>query len=261
MAVQTEINGHVAVVTMERREALNAFNTAQLNSLLENLHEVERQASVRVGILTGAGDRSFAAGADIKEMSTKSPSEAVTFAKLGHSVANMLEQSRIPWIAAVNGYAFGGGCEMALACDMRFASDNAVFAQPEVGLGIPPGWGATQRLSRIVGPGIAAEMILSGRWIKADEALSAGLINAVYAHSDLMPNVMELAATIAGNSPMAVQAAKRLMRVGRDAPQAVGLEHESQAFALLFGSADQKEGMSAFLEKRDAVFSDPSDNS
>ncbi len=254
MAVSAEIRGRVAIVTMERREALNAFDTQQLNALIECLSGVLDDDQVRAGVLTGSGDRSFAAGADIKEMNSKSPAEAVEFSRLGHKAASMLEDSPIPWIAAVNGYAFGGGCEISLACDIRLASENAVFAQPEVGLGIPPGWGATQRLARVVGPGMAAEMILSGRWVRADEALRIGLVNAVHSQDELLEKATELAATIASNSPTAVRASKRLMQVARDGPLAIGLEHEAQAFALLFGGADQREGMAAFLEKRDANF-------
>ena len=240
---------------MERREALNAFNTEQLSEVLDAIRSVDNDDGIRVGILTGAGDRSFAAGADIKEMSTKSPAEAAAFSELGHQVALALETSRIPWIAAVNGFAFGGGCEIALACDIRLASENAVFAQPEVGLGIPPGWGATQRLPRIVGPGMASEMILSGRWVKADEALTVRLVNAVYPQPDLLAKATELALVIAGNSPAAVQESKRLMRIGIDAPAAIGLDQEIKSFALLFDQADQREGMAAFMEKRDALFS------
>lgn len=256
MPVTADVQGHVAVVTMERREALNAFDTDQLRALNECLENVLSTDEVRVGILTGAGDRSFAAGADIKEMSVKSPAEAIEFAGLGHRAASMLDESPIPWIAAVNGYAFGGGCEMALGCDMRIASENAVFAQPEVGLGIPPGWGATQRLQRIVGPGMAAEMILSGRWVKADEALRVGLVNAVHPQEELLDKAVELAQLIAANAPSAVRASKRLMRVAREVSLDVGLEHEAQAFALLFGSEEQREGMTAFLEKRAANFGD-----
>ena len=254
MPVAAEIDGHVAVVTMERREALNAFNTEQLNSLISALAEVTANEDVRVGILTGLGDRSFAAGADIKEMSTKSPAEAIEFASLGHKAANTLDACRFPWIAAVNGYAFGGGCEIALACDIRLASDNAVFAQPEVGLGVPPGWGATQRLPRIVGPGMAAEMILSGRWVKAEEALRIGLANAVYPQANLLDEASKLAHSIAANGPKAVQASKSLLRTARNSSLDVGLEHEAQQFALLFSGDEQREGMTAFLEKREAKF-------
>lgn len=256
MPVVAEIQGQIAVVTMERREALNAFNTDQLNVLLDTLADVISDDRVRVGVLTGSGERSFAAGADIKEMSTKSPVEAHAFAALGHAATRKLEDCAFPWIAAVNGYAFGGGCEMALACDIRLASDNAVFAQPEVGLGIPPGWGATQRLPRIVGPGMAAEMILSGRWVRADEALRIGLVSAIYPQSELLDEALKLAKSIAANGPQAVRASKRLLQTARDAAPSFGLEHESQQFALLFGSAEQREGMTAFLEKRDAKFDD-----
>jgi enoyl-CoA hydratase len=240
---------------MERREALNAFNTPQLQDLLEAVESVVSEHDVRVAILTGSGERSFAAGADIKEMSEKSPAEAYAFAELGHAVGRSISSSAIPWIAAVNGYAFGGGCEMALACDIRIASENAVFAQPEVGLGIPPGWGATQRLPRIVGPGMAAEMILSGRWVRADEALRIGLVNAVYPQESLMEQALELANSIAANAPRAVRASRKLVSMAFDVEPPVGLEHEAQAFALLFGGADQQEGMAAFIEKRDARFS------
>ena len=254
MPVTVDVQGHIAIVTMERRDALNAFNTSQLEALIAGLQKTLDDARVRVGILTGAGERSFAAGADIKEMSAKTPADAAAFAGLGHRATRMLEESAIPWIAAVNGYAFGGGCEMSLACDIRIASDKAVFAQPEVGLGIPPGWGGTQRLARIVGPGMAAEMILSGRWVRAEEALRIGLVNAVHAQDELLEKAVELAASIAANSPAAVQAAKKLMRIEGNAAPAIGLEHEAQAFALLFGSKDQREGMAAFLEKREAHF-------
>lgn len=254
MGVTVEQRGHVAVVTMERREALNAFNTQQLQDLLEAVEAVSADDETRVAVLTGAGERSFAAGADIKEMSEKSPAEAFRFAMLGHAVGAAIVNSPKPWIAAVNGYAFGGGCEMALACDIRIASENAVFAQPEVGLGIPPGWGATQRLPRIVGPGMAAEMILTGRWVRADEALRIGLVNAVYPLDELQGKALELAESIAGNSPSAVRAAKDLLLISQTADPVVGLEHEAQAFALLFGSADQREGMAAFIEKREAQF-------
>lgn len=254
MGVTVEQRGHVAVVTMERREALNAFNTQQLQDLLAAVEEVSASDETRAAILTGAGERSFAAGADIKEMSEKSPAEAFSFAKLGHAVGAAIANSPKPWIAAVNGYAFGGGCEMALACDIRICSENAVFAQPEVGLGIPPGWGATQRLPRIVGPGMAAEMILTGRWVRADEALRIGLVNAVYPLAELLDKAMELAESIASNSPSAVRAAKELLLVAQTADPVIGLEHEAQTFALLFGSADQREGMAAFIEKREAQF-------
>jgi enoyl-CoA hydratase len=239
---------------MERREALNAFNTDQLESMLAAVNEVSESAEIRVAVLTGAGDKGFAAGADIKEMSAKTPAEAQVFAALGHAIGRAISASAKPWIAAVNGYAFGGGCEMALACDIRFAAENAVFAQPEVGLGIPPGWGATQRLPRIVGPGLAAEMILSGRWVRAEEALQAGLVSAVFPAGELLERAIELGEKIAANAPLAVGASKRLMSLAFDVDPDIGLDHERQAFALLFGTDDQREGMQAFVEKREASF-------
>jgi enoyl-CoA hydratase len=239
---------------MERREALNAFNTEQLESMLAAVNEVSESAEIRVAVLTGAGDKAFAAGADIKEMSAKTPAEAQVFAALGHAIGQAISASAKPWIAAVNGYAFGGGCEMALACDIRIAAENAVFAQPEVGLGIPPGWGATQRLPRIVGPGLAAEMILSGRWVRAEEALQVGLVSAVYPAGELLERAIELGEKIAANAPLAVGASKRLLSLAFDVDPDIGLEHERQAFALLFGTDDQREGMQAFVEKRQAGF-------
>ena len=161
-----------------------------------------------------------------------------------------------PVIAAVNGFAMGGGCELALAADFRIASENAVFGQPEVGLGIPPGWGGTQRLVRAVGPGIAAEMILTGRRVKADEALRIGLVNAVYPMAELMPKARELAELIAKNSPLAVRASKRLMQLAFNGQVTSGLDTERYAFADSFGTADQVEGMNAFVEKRSPVYAD-----
>ncbi len=254
MGVSIDRRGRVAVLTMERREALNAFNSDQLVALHGAIETVLADESVRVGVLTGSGERSFAAGADIKEMSTKMPAEAFEFASLGHSVGRALSNSPIPWIAAVNGYAFGGGCEIALACDIRIASENAVFAQPEVGLGIPPGWGATQRLPRAIGPGMAAEMVLSGRWVRAEEALRIGLVNAVHPLQDLLDKAIELAESIARNSPSAVRASKRLLNSATDMDINAGLDQEAQMFALLFGGDEQQEGMAAFIEKRDAKF-------
>lgn len=254
MAVDVARADAIATVTMNRPEVLNAFNTAQLRALLDAFRELREDRSVRCVILTGAGTKAFAAGADIKEMVDLEGQSAVQFARLGHAVANAIEELPQPVIAAVNGFAIGGGSEMALACDIRLAADNAQFAQPEVTLGIPPGWGATQRLPRVVGPGIAAELIFSGRRIKADEALRIGLVNAVYPADRLLPEAQQLATVIAANSPRAVTAAKRAMALAQAGNPAAGLDAEAALFAESFGSADQREGMRAFLEKRRAVF-------
>ncbi len=244
----------VALVTMSRPEAMNAFNTDQLEALLNVVNTLSSDSQVRAVVLTGEGKRAFAAGADISEMSTKSPSEAKCFGDLGHSIGLGIGSAPQPWIAAVNGYALGGGCEMALACDIRIASENAQLGQPEVTLGIPAGWGGTQRLPRLVGPGVAAVLLLTGKRIKADEALRIGLVNAVYPADELLPAAMEMAQTIAANSPVAVSASKRAMRLAFDLPLAAGLAYEAQMFALSFDSDDQKEGMTAFGEKRRAEF-------
>jgi len=254
VAIDVERLDGIALVTMSRPEALNAFNTPQLEAMLKTLRDIREDRSVRCVIITGAGERAFAAGADIKEMATKSPDEALEFARLGHAVANAIEQLPQPTIAAVNGFAIGGGCEIAIACDIRLASENAVFAQPEVTLGIPPGWGATQRLPRLIGPGMAAEMILTGRRVSAEEALRIGLVNAVMPLPELLPRARELAGQIAKNSPRAMAAAKQLIALAFNGQTATGLETEAETFAAAFGSADQREGMQAFIEKRPPVF-------
>lgn len=256
MTVDLCIDEGVATITMNRPQALNAFNSAQLELLLSVVRDVASNQTVRVAILTGAGERAFAAGADIKEMVALDAIEGLAFGRRGHAVANALEAMPQPVIAAVNGFAFGGGCELALACDIRIASENARFAQPEVGLGIPPGWGGSQRLPRLVGPGLASELILTGRHVFADEALRIGLVNAVHPLDQLMPAAQEMARSIARNSPRAVRAAKALMKLAyQDAPGA-GLDAEVRAFGAAFETADQREGMTAFVEKRAAVFQD-----
>src|SRR4051794_7865283 len=186
MAIDVEIVDGVAVLTMNRPQALNAFNSEQLDRLGAAIHAIAQDRTVRVVILTGAGDRAFAAGADIKEMVELTAAEGLAFGRKGQAITSAAERLPQPVIAAVNGYAFGGGCELAIASDIRIASENARFAQPEVGLGIPPGWGGTQRLPRLVGPGMAAEMIYTGRQVHAEEALRIGLVNAVHPVDQLM---------------------------------------------------------------------------
>jgi enoyl-CoA hydratase len=254
MAVDVERQDNIAIVTMNRAEALNAFNAEQLNALIETFRSLRSDRAVRCVILTGAGERAFAAGADIKEMAEMTTEQGLAFGRLGHAMVNAVEGLPQPVIAAVNGFALGGGSEVALAADIRLASENAVFAQPEVGLGIPPGWGATQRLTRLVGPGIGAELILTGRRVKADEALRIGLVNAVYPLDQLLPEATKLAGQIAANSPRAVSTAKRLMQLAFNGQIASGLETEVRLFGEGFGTPDQREGMRAFVEKRKPVF-------
>ncbi len=253
MAVRIERDGAVALVTMSRPEALNAFDTEQLEALRDAVVEVAGDRSIRCAILTGEG-RAFAAGADIKEMAAKSAQEGLAFGQLGHGVGLAINAAPQPWIAAINGHALGGGCEVALACDIRLASEAATLGQPEVGLGILPGWGATQRLTRLVGPGVASELIFTGRRLKAAEARELGLVNAVYPAEELMDRAREMATAIAANSPTAVAASKRMIALALDGPLSNGLAREAETFALSFGTADQREGMTAFVEKRAAAF-------
>lgn len=256
MTVDLGIDEGIATITMNRPQALNAFNSAQLDLLLSVVRDVAANQNVRVAILTGAGERAFAAGADIKEMVALDAAAGLAFGRRGHAVANALEAMPQPVIAAVNGFAFGGGCELALACDIRLASENARFAQPEVGLGIPPGWGGSQRLPRLVGPGIASELILTGRHVFADEALRIGLVNAVHPLDQLLPAAREMARSIARNSPRAVRAAKALMKLAYQGAPGAGLDVEARAFGAAFETPDQREGMSAFVDKRAARFED-----
>jgi enoyl-CoA hydratase len=254
MPVDISRDHHVATVTLNRPEALNAFNSDELEALLRAFTWLRQEEGIRCVILTGAGEKSFAAGADIKQMVDLDAQTGYQFGALGHAAANAIERFPQPVIAAVNGYAFGGGCELALACDFRICSENAVFAQPEVKLGIPPGWGGSQRLPRAVGPGMAAELILTGRNVKAEEALRIGLVNAVYPIADLMPKARELATMIATNSPCAVRAAKAAMTRAFAGNPATGLDTELRLFGAAFATEDQKEGMRAFVEKRVAEF-------
>lgn len=256
MAVDVTVADGVALIVMNRPQALNAFNSEQLDLLLATLRAVAADRSIRAAILTGEGDRAFAAGADIKEMVDLDAEAGLAFGRKGHAIANALENLPQPVIAAVNGYAFGGGCELAIACDIRLASENARFAQPEVGLGIPPGWGGSQRLPRLIGPGMAAELIYTGRQVHADEALRIGLVNAVYPLADLRSRAHELAGRIAANSPLAVRKAKQLLSLAFDGDAAAGLASEVQGFGQAFSTPDQKEGMRAFVEKRPAQFAD-----
>ena len=210
---------------------------------------------MRVVVLTGAGDRAFAAGADIKYMSGLGVEEAKEWGRLGHAVGALLETMPKATIAAVNGFALGGGCELALACDFRYASSAAKLGQPEVNLGIIPGWGGTQRLARVCGVGVAKELIFTGRVVGAEEALRIGLVNAVFEPGELLERTLETASLIASKGPLAIAAAKEATNRALQGAHAENLEREGDRFGELFSSADAKEGMIAFVEKRDARFS------
>lgn len=256
MSIEYDISEAIATVMINNPERLNALDEEHLEGLLDAFRKVAEDSSVRAVILTGAGDKAFVAGANIKRMATMTSEEALRFGRLGHAVGTAIERAPQPVIAVIRGFALGGGCELCLACDIRICSTDAQFAQPEVGLGIPPGWGGTQRLPRLVGKGIAAEMIYTGRRVKADEALRIGLVNAVHEPDALLDHAREMARSIAANSPMAVRLSKRLVTRSEDAHPSAGLAEEAHAFAEVFGSPDQKEGMGAFVEKRKPEFQD-----
>ncbi len=245
-----EKEGYVGVITINRPKALNALNSQVLDELKEAFEAVDLETT-RALVLTGAGDKSFVAGADIAEMSTLSKAEGEAFGKKGNDVFRMIETFPIPVIAAINGFALGGGCEISMSCDIRICSDNAVFGQPEVGLGITPGFGGTQRLARTIGVGMAKQLIYSARNIMADEALRIGLVNAVYTQEELLPAAKKLAATIASNAPIAVRACKKAINEGIETDIDNAIVIEEKLFGSCFESYDQKEGMANFLRKKD----------
>ena len=247
--VTTEIQDAVAVLTIDRPKALNALNPEVLADLKAAFEAIDQNA-VRCVVLTGAGDKSFVAGADIGSMSTMTKAEGEAFGKLGNDVFLMIEHFPLPVIAAVNGFALGGGCELSMSCDIRLASENARFGQPEVGLGITPGFGGTQRLARTIGVGKAKEMLYACTQVKADEALALGLVNAVYPVEELMDAAMKLAGKIAKNAPIAVRATKKAVNDGLQVDMDQAIVIEEKLFGSCFETEDQKNGMTAFLEKR-----------
>ena len=247
--VNYEVQGAVAILTTNRPEALNALNSQVLSDLDEAITKVEADDGVHAVILTGAG-RSFVAGADIGEMKSFSARDGKKFGVHGGGVFLRLENLSKPVIAAVNGFALGGGCELAMSCDIRLASEKAKFGQPEVGLGITPGFGGTQRLPRIVGISKAMELILTAKVINAAEAERIGLVSAVYPPEELMDKAMELANAICANAPIAVAESKRCIRMGMQTDIATGSAFEAEAFGVTCGTEDKDEGMGAFLEKR-----------
>jgi enoyl-CoA hydratase len=247
--VKLEQQGHVGIITIDRQEALNALNSQVLTDLNDVLDQVESNKDIYVAVLTGAG-RSFVAGADIGEMKNLNAVQAKAFSDYGNNVFLRIENLSKPIIAAVNGFALGGGCEISMACDIRLASEKAKFGQPEVSLGITPGFGGTQRLPRLVGSARAMELILTARVIGAAEAESIGLVNAVYPPAQLMPKALEMANAIAKQAQVAVRASKQCIRKGMQTDINTGATYEAMAFAVCFDTEDQIEGMSAFLEKR-----------
>ena len=246
--IQVQIDGALATVTISREAALNALSSKVLSELTAAVAELELSTDVRAVIVTGAG-KAFVAGADIAEMRELAPRQAQAFAEMGGAVASAIEGSEKPWIAAVNGFALGGGCELALACDFIYASEAARFGQPEVKLGIIPGFGGTQRLARRVGIAKAKELCMTGDMIDAAEALRIGLCDAVWPAGELMSKVTGVAGRIAANGPLAVAEVKRLVHLGQSTTLDHALALEQQSFGLLFSTADQREGMSAFLAK------------
>lgn len=256
MRVEREVEGAgkgVAVLTIDRQDKLNALNPQVVEEIGQSLLELEEE-SPRAIIVTGAGERSFVAGADISAMRTMTPLQAKRFAEIGHAAMSLLDRSPVPTIAAVNGFAFGGGLEIALSCDIRVASENALMGFPEVGLGILPGMGGTQRAPRLLGPAVAKELIMTGRRIKADEALRIGLVNRVVGPGEALAAAKEIAAEISANGPLAVRMAKSAANRALDTDLISGLEYEAGQFGLLFSTEDAREGMEAFQEKRKPTF-------
>jgi len=250
--IRVDRDDAVAIVTVDRQEAMNALDVETLTALRDRLRELADDEAARVVVLTGTGERAFVAGADIKYMSGLGVEQAKAWGALGHEVGRLLETMPKPTIAAVNGFALGGGCELALACDLRYASTNAKLGQPEVNLGIIPGWGGTQRLARVCGLGMAKELIFTGRIVDAGEALRIGLVNAV--HDPVLEKARETGALLASKSPVALRLMKEFANRALGGDHAANLEAEGATFGELLASEDAKEGLTAFVEKRDPKF-------
>lgn len=252
--IQLAIQDNIGTITIRRPEALNAMNLDVLDELQRAFKRFIDDPEVGVILLTGDGEKSFIAGADIKLMASMTRAEALEFSQRGQKLTLQIETSPKPVIAAVNGFALGGGCEIALACHLRIASRNAQFAQPEVHLGIIPGWGGTQRLPRIIGAGLATEWIVTGEMTSADEARRIGLVNDVVEIDQLMPRARKLATSILRNGPQAVRSALDCIRSGYHLPMEEALKLEATAFQNLFETEESKEGLAAFVEKRTPKF-------
>ena len=250
--IRVEREEAVAIVTIDRAEALNALDVATLTELRDRLRELANDDAARVVILTGAGEKAFVAGADIKYMSGLDVDQAKEWGALGHETGRLLETMPKPTIAAINGFALGGGCELAVACDIRYAASGAKLGQPEVNLGIMPGWGGTQRIARLCGLGVAKELIFTGRIVDAEEALRIGLVNAV--HDPVLDKARAVGALLASKSPIALRLMKELANRALAGDHARNLEGEGEAFGELFSGEDAKEGLAAFVEKREPKF-------
>jgi enoyl-CoA hydratase len=255
MSIDVERDGGVATVTVNRPDALNAIDLDHARELRSQLEELAADEAVRVVVLTGAGEKSFIAGADIKYMQGLGVLEARRWGELGHACGHLLETMPKPTVASINGYALGGGLELALACDLRLAASTAKLGQPEIDLGILPGWGGSIRLARTTTLGFAKELIFAGRQIDAAHALEHGLVNAVHEPSELAQKTRELADVLAAKSPLALAYAKEATNLALQGPHRSNLEIEARLFAMAFSSEDQKEGMAAFVEKREPKFS------
>ena len=252
--VISEFKNNVCTLTINRPQKYNALNEDVLKELDKNIEWVENEKKCRAVILTGAGDKSFIAGADIKSMSRMDNNNALIFSKLGQDLTMRIENLHIPVIAAINGLALGGGCEFAMACHIRYASNNAIFGQPEVSLGLIAAFGGTQRLPRLIGKSCAMELLLSGKNITADTALSVGLVNKVFTIEELMPAAIKLALSISKHAPLAIRGTISAVNIGADLDIISGLKKERSIFSKLFDSRDASEGLSAFIEKRSPVF-------
>ena len=254
MFIEKELKNNICVIRVDREEALNAMNPTVLHELYDNINESINDKKIGAIIITGSGDKAFIAGADIKLMEKLDKKGGREFGVLGQKVTNLIEESSKPVIAAINGFALGGGCEIALACHLRFASTNAKFGQPEVKLGLIPGWGGTQRLPKIVGKGNAIELIIGGHIIDSNEALRIGLVNKVFDQDKLLDEAISFAKIITANGPFAVSQSLKCINDSSNYSLAEGLEKEVEKFSDLFESQETNEGLKAFVEKRKANF-------
>jgi enoyl-CoA hydratase len=249
-----EIKNHIAVVTINRPDKLNALNGQTIDELEDVFHSVKNDPDVFVVVVTGSGEKAFVAGADISELNKLNVLSAKEFSEKGNKVFRMIEALDKPVIASVNGFALGGGCELALACHIRLASENAKFGQPEVNLGIIPGYGGTQRLARVINSARALEMILTGDMVSAEEAFRIGLVNKIFAQTELLNKTLEIAEKIAAKGQQAIRLALKAVKATDNISLTEGLSYEASLFALVCGTEDFKEGTAAFLEKRKPQF-------